>query len=687
MNNEKIKILMIDDDKEDFQIIELIVKNIVHQKYSLDWTPSFSEGLKLIAQQQHDVYLVDYKLGAKTGLELIKKAIEQGCEAPLIILTGDNNFEIDRQALKAGASDYIVKGSLTAQIFERSIRYAIANANQKKELNRLNAELEERVKNRTLALEQTLVELEKFQQELIESKNNAERAAQVAEDASKSKTHFLSSMSHEIRTPMNAILGFTKVVLDTDLTEKQREYLNAIKVSGDILIVLINDILDLAKVESGKMTFVKEPFKLASCINEAIQLSASTIDGKSFKLEKKYDSAIPEVLIGDKVRLHQIILNLLSNAIKFTTKGKITLGVRLLNDEAEKVTVEFSVSDTGIGIPENKLKTIFEKFEQASDKTAKMYGGTGLGLPIAKQFIELQGGTISVKSKVNEGSVFTFILSFEKTNAKAKKEKESKIQPQLKKENVKILVAEDEPLNQLLIETIIEKFGFNMSIANNGKMATEMLQKDDYDLVLMDMHMPVMNGFDATAYIRSNVDNTIPIIALTADVTTIDLEKCNVLGMNDYISKPIDEKLLYNTIIKYVKNPIPRKMNVRRKKTNGSHEKNYINLDNIDSLTNGNLKSKMKLIKMYLDEIPATVDKMKQSLSKMNWEELRMATHKLIPSFSLMGINKEFEEIARKIERYAYERKNLDEIPELIAKIDAVCSGACEELKMIDKKF
>ena len=199
--------------------------------------------------------------------------------------------------------------------------------------------------------------------------------------------------------------------------------------------------------------------------------------------------------------------------------------------------------------------------------------------------------------------------------------------------------------------------------------------------------MPVMNGFDATAYIRSNVDNTIPIIALTADVTTIDLEKCNVLGMNDYISKPIDEKLLYNTIIKYVKNPIPRKMNVRRKKTNGSHEKNYINLDNIDSLTNGNLKSKMKLIKMYLDEIPATVDKMKQSLSKMNWEELRMATHKLIPSFSLMGINKEFEEIARKIERYAYERKNLDEIPELIAKIDAVCSGACEELKMIDKKF
>lgn len=685
MNKEKIKILMIDDDKEDFQIIEEVIKTIVHQKYSIDWTPSYTEGLKLIAQEQHDVYLVDYKLGAKTGLELIKKAIEQGCEAPLIILTGDNNVEIDRQALKAGASDYIVKGAVSAPIFERAVRYAIANADQRKELNRLNAELEERVKSRTLTLEQTLSELEKFQQELIESKNNAELAAKIAEEASKSKTHFLSSMSHEIRTPMNAILGFTKVVLDTDLTEKQREYLNAIKVSGDILIVLINDILDLAKVESGKMTFEKSPFKLSSCINEALQLSESTMDGQTFKLEKKYDPSIPEVLVGDKVRLHQIILNLLSNSIKFTSKGKITLGVRLLSEDEEKATIEFSVSDTGIGIPENKLNTIFEKFEQASDKTAKMYGGTGLGLSIVKQFVELQGGSISVKSKVNEGSTFAFTLRFEKTNAKEIKKEENKIPSKLKKEDVKILVAEDEPLNQLLIETIIEKFGFNLSIANNGKIASEMLQKDDYDLVLMDLHMPIMDGFEATAHIRSNVNTTIPIIALTADVTTVDINKCKGLGMTDYISKPIDEKLLYNTIVKYIQHPIPKKRKDQKKTP--SLKKNCTNLDYLDSLTSGNLKGKIKLIKMYLEEIPGIVNNMKNSFNKMDWTGLRMATHKLIPSFSLMGINQDFEESARKIERFAIEKKNADEIKGLIEKIDAVCSRACEELKMVIKKM
>ena len=213
-----------------------------------------------------------------------------------------------------------------------------------------------------------------------EAKNKAESATKIAEDAVKAKQQFLSNMSHEIRTPMNAIIGFTKVLLKTDLSAKQKEYLTAIKLSGDALIVLINDILDLAKVDAGKMTFEQTPFKMALSISAMLHMFEPKIQEKNLELVKEYDNRIPEVLLGDPVRLHQIILNLVSNAVKFTTKGKITVKVTLLSEDEEKVTIEFSVTDTGIGIAENKIEKIFENFQQASSRTSRLYGGTGLGL-------------------------------------------------------------------------------------------------------------------------------------------------------------------------------------------------------------------------------------------------------------------------------------------------------------------
>ena len=252
-----------------------------------------------------------------------------------------------------------------------------------------------------------------------EAQSKAETATGIAESAVKAKQQFLSNMSHEIRTPMNAIIGFTKVVLKTDLTAKQKEYLTAIKMSGDSLIVLINDILDLAKVDSGKMTFEQTPFKMASSISAMVHLFETKIQEKNLELVKEYDSSIPEVLIGDPVRLHQIILNLVSNAVKFTTKGKITVTAKMVFEDKEKVSIRFSVTDTGIGIPEEKIEKIFENFQQASSGTSRLYGGTGLGLAIVKQLVEPQGGHVSVISKVNEGSTFSFTLQFPKTTALA----------------------------------------------------------------------------------------------------------------------------------------------------------------------------------------------------------------------------------------------------------------------------
>ena len=381
-----------------------------------------------------------------------------------------------------------------------------------------------------------------------EEKRNAEAATGIAKNAVKAKQQFLSNMSHEIRTPMNAIIGFTKVVLKTDLTAKQKEYLSAIKISGDALIVLINDILDLAKVDAGKMTFEYVPFKLAASISAMLHVFETKIQEKNLELVTEYDSNIPKVLLGDPVRLHQIILNLVSNAIKFTSKGKITVKVQLLDEDEESCKVEFAISDTGIGIEESKIDTIFDDFQQATSGTSRLYGGTGLGLAIVKQLVEPQGGTVSVKSKIDEGSTFSFVLRFQKTNADAVPEAEMvELENEIK--NLKILVVEDMPLNQLLMKTLLDDFGFERDIAENGKIAIEKLKIESYDIVLMDLQMPVMNGFEATEYIRNTMNSKIPIIALTADVTTVDLEKCKAVGMNDYIAKPVDERMLYSKIV------------------------------------------------------------------------------------------------------------------------------------------
>ena len=392
----------------------------------------------------------------------------------------------------------------------------------------------------------------KYDEELFDAKSKAEIDKEIAENATLAKQQFLSNMSHEIRTPMNAIVGFTKVMLKTELSTKQKEYLQAIKSSGNTLIVLINDILDLAKVDAGKMVFNATPFKIADSIAMILHLFETKLQEGNLELIKIYDERIPEILLGDSIRLHQILINLLSNAIKFTTKGSITVSVKLVSEDNEKVKIEINVADTGIGIPENKIDAIFENFEQASNITSSLYGGTGLGLAIVKQLVEKQGGNISVKSKIGEGSTFCFQLNFQKTTIRLLEKTESVLNVD-KSLKVKILVVEDVKLNQLLMRVILDDFNFEWEMADNGKIAIDKLKTNTYDIILMDLQMPIMNGFEATEYIRKELKLTMPIIALTADVTSVDLEKCKAAGMNDYISKPLDEKILFNKIAELMK--------------------------------------------------------------------------------------------------------------------------------------
>ncbi len=511
-----------------------------------------------------------------------------------------------------------------------------------------------------------------------EAKRKAEQATHIAEDAVKAKQQFLSNMSHEIRTPMNAIIGFTKVVLKTTLSEKQKEYLTAIKISGDALIVLINDILDLAKVDAGKMTFEQTPFKMALSISAMLHLFETKIQEKNLELVKKYDSKIPDVLVGDPVRLHQIILNLVSNAVKFTTQGKITVSVCLLRDEEDKVTIEFSVKDTGIGIAENKLENIFENFQQASSGTSRLYGGTGLGLAIVKQLVEPQGGTIHVESKINEGSTFSFVLTFQKTKFQADLETEV-VELNTEIKNIKVLVVEDIPLNQLLMKTLLDDFGFACDIAANGKIAVEKLLSNSYDIILMDLQMPEMNGFEATEYVRNKLNSKVPIIALTADVTTADLEKCKAVGMNDYISKPIDEKLLYNKIVGALKKPLLKEH--MGKEENLNKNRKYIDLNYLIQRTRSDRKLMLEMISLFLEQTPSLINTLKQSLDNKNWDSLSAAAHKMIPSFSIMGISSDYENIAKEIQEYASTQKKTDKISDLVYRLETGCLQACEELK------
>ncbi len=536
-----------------------------------------------------------------------------------------------------------------------------------------------------------ITELKRIEKEMMEAKVfaelatgiaevakiKAESATRIAEDAVKAKQQFLSNMSHEIRTPMNAIIGFTKVMLKTDLSGKQKEYLTAIKLSGDALIVLINDILDLAKVDAGKMSFEQIPFKLGLSISAMLHLFETKIQEKNLKLVKEYDSKIPEVLVGDPVRLHQIILNLVSNAVKFTAKGKITVSVRLLHEDNEKATIEFAVTDTGIGIAETKLEKIFENFQQASSGTSRLYGGTGLGLAIVKQLVEPQGGSIHVKSNINEGSVFSFILDFKKTHAEAALETEMlELDAEIK--NIKVLVVEDIALNQLLMKTLLDDFGFERDIVGNGKIAIEKLQTKSYDIILMDLQMPEMNGFEAAEYIRNKLNSKIPIIALTADVTTADLAKCKSVGMNDYIAKPVDERLLYSKIIGLVKKPISAEIN---KQTSVIKKSKCIDLDYLIHRTKSDPKLMTEMISLYLEQTPPLIKAMKQGLHDKDWNSLYSAVHKIIPSFAIMGISIDFENMAKRVQDYASSQQQTDGIPYLVLQIGDVCEQACSELK------
>ncbi|MBC7887005.1 MAG: response regulator [Ferruginibacter sp.] len=404
--------------------------------------------------------------------------------------------------------------------------------------------------------EQKAVRVIGSMQDITDRKNaelETQKARFEAEEARKTQEQFLANMSHEIRTPMNGVIGMTQLLAGTELNKDQREYVATIKESAANLMVIINDILDLTKIVAGKITIEKTDYTLPDIISNSIKINQFRADEKGILLKWAIDKNIQPSLSGDPGRLNQVLINLLGNAIKFTEQGEVNLHVGLLEENEGSVTLEFSITDTGIGIAEDKIESVFERFTQVSGASTRKYGGTGLGLTITKQLIELQGGTIHVKSKQGEGSVFTFYLTIQK----AKPQHDTGIKNPPKDQSytlkdVKILLAEDNIINQKVATRSLSNLGAVVDVANNGKEAIALLQTKSYDIVLMDIQMPEMDGYEATRIIRTAISEEIssmPIIAMTASALIADREKCLLAGMNDYIAKPFQVPELYEKIL------------------------------------------------------------------------------------------------------------------------------------------
>ncbi len=389
-----------------------------------------------------------------------------------------------------------------------------------------------------------ITEIKKIQSELEDAKNSALNSA-------RSKEMFLANMSHEIRTPMNAIVGMTTLLAESSLTEKQTEFIDAIQVSTGNLLVIINDILDISKIESGKLEIESIDFDLKELITntkKALELKAEENENIFIT---QIDDSIPKYLVSDPVRLNQIFINLVGNALKFTKSGTVKLICGLVKKGAKSVTIKIEVIDSGIGISKDKLEKIFDSFSQEDESTTRNFGGTGLGLTISKQLVHLLGGELKVESEVNKGSNFYF--EFEVTVGKPVKKKEV-FAPHLETnplKNKKILLVEDNEINRFLATSVLTKWHVEVDIAENGEIAIEKVKQAKYDVILMDVQMPVMGGVEATKYIKGELKISTPIIALTANAVKGDKERFILAGMDDYVSKPFDPSELFNKIIKY----------------------------------------------------------------------------------------------------------------------------------------
>lgn len=464
----------------------------------------------------------------------------------------------------------------------------------------------------------------------FEMEKELRRAKQTAEETVVMKDRFVANISHELRTPMNAIVGFTELLLKTKLTPEQQEYIQAVHIAGNNLTAMINDVLDIAKIEAGKIEFEAKPFNIRTVMSDTHRLLSQRAAQANLSFEWKCDDHIPVYILGDELRLTQVLINLVGNAVKFTERGFVLFTCTIKEETEQSIILEFLVEDSGIGIPEEKIDAIFDPFTQASAESTRKFGGTGLGLSIVRDLAQLQGGSVSVKSAVGIGSSFVVTIPYKKVSIEVIQQVEHALQPAEAPGHVRVLLVEDQPLNQQLAKKLISDFGFTAEVAVNGKAALEILRNDPapFDVILMDLQMPEMDGYDAAKLIRTKLQLEIPIIAVTAHSSSGEKEKCLAIGMNDYLVKPFRAQELYFKIASVLK---------KQAVGNAPVADNGAELNPLRALAAGDKKFEREMLEMLLKSLPEDLLSAQEAIAGENLSLLKSIAHRIKSSVALAG--------------------------------------------------
>lgn len=520
-----------------------------------------------------------------------------------------------------------------------------------------------------------------------------------AEQSEKFKEQFLANMSHEIRTPINAVTGMTRLLLEKEPRPEQLRYLESIRNASDSLLVIINDILDLSKIEAGKVELEQIDFSVLDVVQHVKDIMHFKAEEKGLRILNEVEGTIAPVLIGDPTRLTQILINLVGNAIKFTEKGSVKISVRATQSEANMnqaakdgqtasfLAMTFRVEDTGIGMTPDQQQKLFQNYAQASSDTTRKYGGTGLGLSISKQLVELQGGKIQVASEQGKGSVFTFTITYPVSKNKRIARKEKSVSKEMLQQlkGIKILLADDNEYNRIVARETLELKIDDIIIeeANDGTVALQMVKNNSYDLVLMDLVMPLMDGLEATRRIREEIPapkNQIKILALTASVVKSEIDKCMAVGMNGFVPKPFKAHELIAAIYNALHSETTATFdeNIQTKETNLSSG-NQVDLNYLLEFTEGDSVRMQRYIELFIAKIPSGISALQTSIAKKDFEKIRITAHSMKPQLRFTGVMQGLD-LAEKIESCCIENSELDKLPDLINELSGICESAVTEV-------